>query len=88
MQGPVRPNCPTALQVLSSSGMYAELAALYKYNKQHAKGLQLLHALSQDAASLPVKPRGAAAGGCGGELGGGGQVHDCICNCSCVHVHV
>ncbi|GFR42239.1 hypothetical protein Agub_g3133, partial [Astrephomene gubernaculifera] len=48
-------------QALSECGMYAELAALYKYNGCHEEGLELLRRLSQEPDSLPRKPRGAAA---------------------------
>ncbi|PNH02814.1 Vam6/Vps39-like protein, partial [Tetrabaena socialis] len=48
-------------QALAESGMYAELAALYKYNGCHDEGLELLHKLSQDPAALPRPARGAAA---------------------------
>ncbi|GIL49841.1 hypothetical protein Vafri_6156 [Volvox africanus] len=48
-------------QALEESGMYAELAALYKFNGCHEKGLELLRKLSQDPGSLSRPARGAAA---------------------------
>jgi hypothetical protein len=45
---------------LAAAGRYAELAALLQYNRQHEAALQLLRQLSQDPASLPVPPSGAA----------------------------
>ncbi len=60
--GDVRPS----RQALSESGMYAELAALYKYNGRHEEGLELLRKLSQEPEALPRAARGAAAGGRGG----------------------
>ncbi|GBF95524.1 hypothetical protein Rsub_07874 [Raphidocelis subcapitata] len=46
---------------LAAAGRYAELAALLQYNGKHEEGLELLRKLSQDPASLPVPPAGAAA---------------------------
>ncbi|GIL77647.1 hypothetical protein Vretifemale_7143 [Volvox reticuliferus] len=48
-------------KALEESGMYAELAALYKFNGCHEKGLELLRKLSQDPGSLSRPARGAAA---------------------------
>ncbi|KXZ52313.1 hypothetical protein GPECTOR_10g945 [Gonium pectorale] len=48
-------------QALSESGMYAELAALYRYNGRHEEGLELLRKLSQEPEALPRAARGAAA---------------------------
>eukprot|EP00798_Chlamydomonas_sp_ICE-L_P023232 gene23232-30455_t len=48
-------------KILAEAGMFAELAALFKHNKQHGPGLDLIRRLSQDPSSLPVKPKGAAA---------------------------
>ncbi|GLC77792.1 hypothetical protein PLESTB_000955600 [Pleodorina starrii] len=48
-------------KALAESGMYAELAALYKCNGCHDKGLELLRKLSQEPGSLTQPPRGAAA---------------------------
>ncbi|KAF6257282.1 hypothetical protein COO60DRAFT_26268 [Scenedesmus sp. NREL 46B-D3] len=47
--------------ILTAAGRYAELAALYQYNRQHAQGLQLLQQLSRSPAALPSPPSGAAA---------------------------
>lgn len=47
--------------VLSAVGRYAELAALYQYNRRHSQGLGLLQELSQHPGSLQVPPTGAAA---------------------------
>jgi hypothetical protein len=48
--------------MLMSYGMYAELAALYRYHGRHGQGLALLQATSQDPGSLKPPAMGAAAG--------------------------
>ncbi|WIA17457.1 hypothetical protein OEZ85_014302 [Tetradesmus obliquus] len=47
--------------VLTAAGRYAELAALYQYNRRHAQGLALLQQLSQRPEGMLVPPSGAAA---------------------------
>ncbi len=53
--------------------MYAELAALYKYNGRHEEGLDLLYRLSQRPGDLDRPARGAAAGGAAGVRAGDGR---------------
>ena len=61
------------VQILSRCGMYAELAALYKYGGRHVEGMELLRRLSQEPEGLEHTVRGAAAGEGGARWRWGGR---------------
>lgn len=69
---------PNRLQVLQEYGMYAELAALYKYNGCHGQGLDLLYRLSQEPETMQPPARGAAKGAWGMQLALESTAMDCL----------